>query len=182
VFLDQHHPNLFFTDQLSEIFENPIFIYPSRPIYQVVASMMRHGGVMRWFQFARKGFSEKTDIEQIHLPNRFLGISKKEELFELEPHKLCALRVLAHYYEMKKLIPSDSRYRFLSYENLVTDQKEEYNSIFTELEIKTLGGFDVVEEGKVASIKKYRSTLSEKQVEDIVELERQWQVALTPHS
>jgi hypothetical protein len=49
-------PNIFFFDQISKVFEDLIYLYPMRPVVQVVASMMRHRGVMSWYQVARDGF------------------------------------------------------------------------------------------------------------------------------
>ena len=42
IFLDQHHPNLFFIRELVKISDEIVFLCPVRPVYQVVASMLRH--------------------------------------------------------------------------------------------------------------------------------------------
>lgn len=177
VFLDQHHPNLFFTEDVSSIFLDPIFLYPSRPVVQVVASMLQHKGVLRWYDVARKSFSWKSFGESIPLPNRFLGVENRQQLFDMELHKLCALRVLAHYQKMKSLSYSNVKFRFISYEGLINDQEEEFGRVFSKAEMRSLGAFNNVEESKVVSLSKYSSVLSAKQIDDIAELEQSWMTA-----
>lgn len=53
VFLDQHHPNLLFVKQIAAAIPGAVFLFPDRPTHQVVASMMRHHGVMAWYDYAR---------------------------------------------------------------------------------------------------------------------------------
>ena len=174
IFLDQHHPNLFFTEDISRIFLKPVFLYPSRPVVQVVASMLQHKGVLAWYDVARRSFGWKNLGKSIPLPNRFLGVENKQQLFDMELHKLCALRVLAHYQKMKSLSYSDINCRFVKYEALISDQEEEFGRVFSKAEMKSLGTFNIVEVGNAVSLNKYSSVLSARQIDDIAELEQNW--------
>lgn len=171
VFVDQHHPNLYFTDQLARIFDDPIFLYPRRPVVQVVASMLKHSGVLNWYRFARKNLAATENAPSMPFPNRFLGLTDPGQLDALDVHQLCALRVLRHNAEMTRLANTDPRHRFVSYKNLVLDQEAAFHSAFSPADRQALGEFRVVEEGKPASLDKYRSVLSAEQILDIETLE-----------
>jgi hypothetical protein len=171
VLLDQHHPNIFFFDQISEVFEDLVYLYPTRPVVQVVASMMRHRGVMSWYQVARDGFSPLSFTKRVPVPNRFLGIRDKADLDDLPTHLLCALRVMAHHRQMAALAAADPRCRILSYEALVRDQEDAFATVFDARERAALGSFRVVEPGNPASLEKFREVLSPAQIAEIEALE-----------
>lgn len=171
VLLDQHHPNLFFFDQISQVFDDLVYLYPSRPVVQVVASMMRHRGVMSWYQVARDGFSPLSFTKRVPVPNRFLGLRDRAELETLPTHLLCALRVLAHNRRMAELAAADPRCRTISYEALVRDQEAAFEAVFDARERAALGPFRVVEPGNPASLEKFREVLSPAQIAEIAALE-----------
>lgn len=182
VLLDQHHPNIFFFDQLSRVFDDLVFLYPSRPVVQVVASMLRHKGVLSWYKVARDGLSPLSFTRRVPLPNRFLGLRDRTDLDTLPPHLLCALRVLAHNREMARLTASDPRCRTIAYEDLVSDQRAAFEAVFDARERATLGDFEVVEQANPASLDKYREVLSPAQVAEIAALEARMADASVPLS
>ena len=169
IFLDQHHPNIFYINNLSKIFTNPIFIYPDRPIEQVVASMLKHRGVLSWFEYAKNKPKNVIPIE-----NQFLGIQELNQLQEMELYELCALRVIAHRNRAILMKNRGMNVRFLNYENLVRDQLAEFNEVFSEQEFDRLGDFDVVEESNSSSLHKFRDILQPQQLARIENLLKQF--------
>jgi hypothetical protein len=180
VLLDQHHPNIFFFDEVSGVFDDLVYLYPSRPVVQVVASMLRHRGVMSWYQVARDGFSPLSFTRRVPVPNRFLGIRSRADLDTLPTHLLCALRVLAHNRRMAELSAVDPRCRMISYEALVHDQEAAFATVFDAQERAALGAFAVVEPGNPASLDKYTDVLNPTQISEIEELEAQMLHAPVP--
>ncbi len=182
VLLDQHHPNIFFFHQIAQIFDDLIYLYPSRPVVQVVASMMRHRGVMSWYQVARDGYSPLSFTKRVPVPNRFLGIRDRGDLETLPTHLLCALRVLAHNRQMAELAAIDPRCRMVSYQALVRDQEAAFATVFDAKERAALGAFEVVEPGNPASLDKYIDVLTATQIREIDALEAQMaDTPMPPH-
>lgn len=165
VFLDQHHPNLFFISKLHKLFDAPIFLYPDRPIEQIVASMLKHKGVLRWFDYAKKNRKNFIPIE-----NQYLGIQDLCQLHEMKLHELCALRAIAHRNRAYVMKNRGMSIRFINYESLVKDQIKEFKSIFSEKEIDKLGNFNVAELGKTSSLQKFRDVLNEEEIAEIQNL------------
>ncbi|WP_146681714.1 hypothetical protein [Thioclava sp. F28-4] len=181
IFLDQHHPNLFFTQHWSKKFEGITFIYPNRPTHQVVASMLRHQGVMEWYKYAtnwkhRLRYSKgcgRPFLTPPPFPNLFLGIENSAEIRDLPIHLLCARRVIAHrlaYIRAGKDINSDMR--SINYENLVGDPEKEFSRVFSNDEIEALGSFERREIPERGSLSKFREILNDKEVFEISEMER----------
>jgi hypothetical protein len=172
VFLDQHHPNLFFMGHWAAMFDGIVFLYPHRPTYQVVASMLRHDGVMRWYEYARK-WPQRT-FRRLPYPNRFLGVDSFVDLDALPAHLLCAHRVMAHERVYQQQVgPLRGALRSVDYEAMVADPAAALKSVFTPEEAECLGKFTLMERPRSASLSKYRDVLSDAQVAEIVELERQ---------
>lgn len=174
VFVDQHHPNLFFAHEITKLFHRPVFLYPDRPIHQIVASMMNHDGVLNWYQYAKKNINRKILGDHIPIPNQFLGIFEAEDLANLPLHKLCALRVIGHRNRAKLLIKREIDLRFINYEQLVEDQLAEFTRVFTNDEFTTLGKFHSVEVSQKKSLSKFKETLSDAQVDEITEIEQRF--------
>jgi hypothetical protein len=171
VFLDQHPPNIFFTNQLSEVFRNAIFLFPYRPVVQVVASMLQHEGILSWYELAHKSFKPFSSVQRLPIPNRFLGIDSRKELTDFKLHELCALRVLSHNLTMKRLTLENKNCRMISYEGLIIDQKAEFSTTFSNSELDKLGTFSLIEKSNPASARKYKSVLTQDQISDILEIE-----------
>lgn len=169
IFLDQHHSNIFYVNDLQKIFKAPIFIYPDRPIEQIVASMLRHRGVLHWFDYAKQKRKNFIPVE-----NQFLGIQDLDQLHKLKLHELCALRAIAHRNRACIMKNRGINIRFINYENLVNDQIKEFKSIFTEEELILMGDFDIVEKGKASSLKKFVEILNEKEISEIQNLYTQF--------
>jgi len=170
VLLDQHHPNLFFVKHWTDILGDVVFLYPQRPTYQVVASMLRHRGVMGWYKYARK-LRQRT-INRIPYPNRFLGVEKSSDIEQLPNHLLCAHRVIAHRMAFHStLCNANGALRQLNYEALVENPISEFERVFSTDEMAQLGPFTLTEEPKKASLAKYHDVLSDEQVSEIVTLE-----------
>lgn len=170
VLLDQHHPNLYFVNHWSEIFDDIVFLYPQRPAYQIVASMMRHSGVMSWYEYARR--PKQRTINRIPYPNRFLGLESFSELKTLPPHLLCAHRVIAHQREfMSSAAAANGRLRKIDYVALVQDPLAAFSSVFSEAEMARLGRYIPTEQPKQGPLTKYKDVLSDQEVEEIVGLE-----------
>jgi hypothetical protein len=180
VLLDQHHPNIFFFQQISKVFDDLIYLFPARPVVQVIASMMRHRGVMSWYQVARDGYSPLSFTKRVPVPNRFLGIRDRADLDTLPTHLLCALRVLAHNRQMAELAAADPRCRVVSYQALVHDQEAAFARVFDDAERESLGAFSVVEPGNPASLEKYTDVLTATQIREIHDLEAQISPAPLP--
>ena len=168
IFLDQHHPNIFYITELNKIFSGPIFLYPQRPIVQIVASMLNHQGVLSWFEYAKR-----KKISPVPIENQFLGIQDPDQLKQLKLHELCALRVIAHQNRAILMKNRGFDVRFLNYENLVKNQLSAFESVFSKNEITSLGNFRVVEESNFSSLRKFEEILSSKEIIEIRNLEKQ---------
>ncbi len=170
IFIDQHHPNIFYCPELIKIFSNPIFLFPHRPIIQVVASMINHQGVLNWYKYAKDSMQANSKTGAIPFPNQFLGLTEFSQLDNLELHQICALRVISHEKMARKMQESDADLRFINYENLVKDQFSEYSKVFSPTELVSLGEFSIVEESSLNSLSKYKEVLTDKQISEILEL------------
>lgn len=170
VFIDQHHPNLFFVEDLRKIFsDNAVFIYPDRPTVQVVASMFKHPGVLSWYKYALK---RRWFKRALPYPNQFLGIRDQSFIDGSNQHLACAYRVIAHKKRMLELVRKYDCCRFVNYENLVMDQESEFQRIFSTDELESLGNFTIKEKPKTESLSKYKDVLSKSQISEIEQLEK----------
>lgn len=172
VVLDQHHPNLFFAEHWARQFDGLVFLYPQRPAYQVVASMLRHTGVLKWYRYAQE-WRQRT-INRIPYPNRFLGLDRYSDIRRLPPHLLCAHRVIAH---RRAFDNAKGRMghalRSVDYEALVMDPLAEFTRVFDPSELAALGEFELLETPRPSSLTKFHDVLSEAQVADIQALENE---------
>lgn len=176
IFVDQHHPNIFFTDVLKEIFESPVFLYPKRDIEQVVASMINHPGVLAWYDYAKRNRKLFGFISKAPFPNKFLGLKDFKLIDELPLHLLCAMRVLVHDHVARELTNS-CNFKVVEYQSLVKDQLGTFNNIFGD-QVELFGKFTEVEKSNLNSLKKYTETLTPKQVEEIRLLESEFDGAI----
>lgn len=171
VLIDQHHPNLFFLERLRELFDALVFVYPRRPAVQVVASMMRHPGVMAWYRYA-SAWRQRL-LNRVPFPNRFLGLRHRAELHSLPVHPLCAQRVMAHRRAfLAALGPVQGALRAVDYEALVRHPAQTLQSLFRPAELAALGPFHLAEQSRPEALDKYRDVLDAGQVADIEALER----------
>lgn len=166
VFLDQHHPNLFFARYWAEMFDGIVLLYPRRPVHQVVASMLRHTGVMSWYSYAQNW--RQRWLNRVPYPNRFLGISCASDISTLPTHLLCAHRVIAHQKAFESAVTQGGAdLRSIDYEALVDDPLSEFSRVFDESELQKLGNFTLCERPNRQSLTKYRDVLNDRQVAEI---------------
>lgn len=170
VFVDQHHPNLFFVNDLVNIFDDVTFLCPRRDILQIVSSMLQHSGVMSWYNYFHANYSRNPNLAPF--PNKFLGVASFEQLNSLEPHQLCAYRVVAHYKEMRSLTLKYDSCRFFNYSDLVADQYGTFASIFNKDELDSLGKFNPSIKSDPLTLYKYQNHLTNNQIDDILYIER----------
>jgi hypothetical protein len=160
VFLDQHHPNLFHIPQLLRVESDAIFLYPRRPIEQIVASMLTHRSVLSWYQFAERN--------PIPFPNAFLGLESADQMTHLAQHVLCAKRVLAHerkFAEMTQLYPD--KVRAVDYVALVETPQRALEQLFSSAELARLGPYAPKIDAEKSSLTKYQQVLTPAQIAEV---------------
>lgn len=173
VYLCQDHPNVFFADRIAAAKHGAVFLYTDRPTHQVVASMMRHHGVMAWYDYARSW--RRRYLHQVPFPNRFLGLEVRSQIWDLPMHLLCAKRVISHRQAFQKIAQQlgGERVRRVDYVDLVRSPEAELSRIFNASEHARLGEFIPTETPHTASLEKYRDVLSEAEVVEIAALENE---------
>jgi hypothetical protein len=104
------------------------------------------------------------------MPNQFLGLRNYDQIDKLPIHLKCAYRAIFHKKKMLDLSRKDKSCRFLRYEDLLNNQEKSFNDVFLEKELLELGNFSIVEEPKIESLDKYKSLLSQEEVNEIDDL------------
>ena len=170
VLLDQHHPNLFFIPDLLGIYPDAVFLYPRRPIEQIVASMMRHQGILNWYDYAKAW----RPFRRVPMPNQFLGIDRRAQIDGLPLALLCAYRVIAHLRKLEAMMARFSQVRVLSYENLVRDQQAEIRRVFRDSELDLMGDLRLQEQPRRNSLSKYQDVLSAEEIELVRQMEAEF--------
>jgi hypothetical protein len=167
ILVDQHHPNLFFIDDLLRLFPGSVFVYPSRPAVQVVASMIAHGGVSGWYDQIKAG------ALTVPFPNRFFGLENVGQLTTEPAHRICWYRIRAHRAAAlaARARHGADRVRFLDYESLVRDRDAALAKIFSADELGRLGRHEITVPSTASSLQKYRDALSAEQIAEIEALE-----------
>jgi len=166
ILVDQQHPNLFYVDRLAQLYPRAVFIYPDRSAVQIVASMLNHDGVGGWYGKLKSGTLD------VPYPNRFFGIESREQLMTEPLHLLCLRRVAAH-----KLAATEARrrhgqrFRYLNYEALVRDRLGALREVFSPSEFLQFGEHQQTTESNISSLEKYKSALTDSQIEEIESLE-----------
>lgn len=161
VFLDQLHTNLYHVDQLVNHFPNSLFLATQRPKEQIVASMLNHGGVRKWFKYALKH-------DDVVFPNKFLGVASREEIQRTDDHVLCAKRVDAHNMEIKRILKKyPNKVRIVDFTKLVLGQHQYFKTLFSESEIQQLGKYTGIETPNRDALFKYKNTLNADKLKEI---------------
>jgi len=129
-YADKSHSNLWSAVELSKKFDDAIFIAIWRNPYAVVASMLKHKGVLSRYRGRWKG---------LKLPNKFLGImgEYQHNFRKLPLESKCALRWKSHFEKMRQLenVLKD-KLLILKYKNLVLETKSELGRIQTFIKLK----------------------------------------------
>lgn len=161
IFLDQHHPTIHNVKQLNEEFPNSIFLGIDRPTEQIVASMLMHSGVLKWFRSARKN--------SIPYPNRFLGVNSLTEIQNTSLHMLCTKRVVAHK-KLNNSLLSLKNFKLINFENFILNKQQElYNAFGSDL--LNFGKLKEKEIPNHSVLHKYKNILSKKQIIEIQDYE-----------
>ena len=153
--VEKSHPSLWMMDALIEAFPNAGFIGTRRPVLQVVNSMLKHEGVMRWY-----------DTLPMDRPNPFLGITEDNvaDFAGLPAHLKCTWKWISH---MKQLDACALRYpknfKVWGFEDLISNPQSSMDEICSFMGIEntrfaevpdpgTLKKFHHLSEGDQASI------------------------------
>jgi len=116
-FIDQCHPNLWHVPQLASRYREAFFLYPYRPTASIVSSMLRHRG-----HKARFGSLTRRSP----MPNRFFGVSTRENFDAADMLEKCVRRIVSHKREGRRLyLHYPDRFIPVDYERLVL-QHESY--------------------------------------------------------
>lgn len=166
VLLDQHHPNLYHVPEILSLLPGTIFLYPDRPALQIVASMLRHGGVSAWYDQIRAGTLPRAT------PDVFFGLTRADEAVSLPPHLLALRRVQAHRARATSMQAAyPDRFRFVGFQALVTDRDAELARVFSPSELARLGPRRPTEASRPEVLSKYRDVLNPDQIAEIAALE-----------
>lgn len=162
VLLDQHHPNLFHVPEILSLLPGTIFLFPDRPALQIVASMLRHGGVSAWYDQIRAG------TLPLATPDLFFGLTSAAEAVSLPPHLLALRRVQAHRAHAQAMRAAyPDQFRFVAFESLVTDRDAELARVFSAPELAQLGPRRPAEASRPEVLSKYHDVLSPDQIAQI---------------
>ena len=163
IFLDQSHTNLFHVDQLAREFPGAIFLATDRPMEQTVASMLRHPGVMNWFDRAL------TD-QSFAFPNQFLGVRCRADIEATARHMLCVNRIRAHDRHRDELLRRHGdRVRLVRFVQLVRDPHAHLCDVLTAGEVRALGTYQQTEMPDPRALTRYQTHLDDKILREIVD-------------
>lgn len=114
--VEKSHPVVWYVERLHREFPNAKFIGVLRDPYQVVNSMLNHGGVMGWYK----------SLPQDEI-NQFLGITpENRKYFDYLPiESKCALKWKAHADRLEELKELDY-VRVYDFEKLLFDSENQY--------------------------------------------------------
>ncbi len=161
VYVDKSHPNIWLAEKLADAFPDARFIGIHRGVYGTVASMLKHGGVLGWYDSWR----------EYPVPNRFLGITEEMAAdYDCMPlASKCTVRWQAHLDELHRLSAVlGPRLCLVSYEALQTSAVEEIDRIGQFLELRSP---IPAPEVRTASLNRWKSELgpeTRRQIRDII--------------
>lgn len=156
IILEKTHPNIWFAESIQNAMENAYFIGIKRDPYATVSSMLKHKGVLQWYEA----------LDQTK-PNKSLGITAQNKAIfkDLPLESKCALRWKSHTEELIRLKSLlGDRYLLIDYESFYEPNLtflDEFNTMIHEdLEFE-------VEPLKPDSLEKWKKSLSSQQIENI---------------
>ena len=158
-YADKSHPNIWFVEELASVFHRAFFVGIQRGPYGTVSSMLKHKGVLSWYD----------RWEKFPVPNRFLGITPAniEAYRKLSLAGKCAMRWVSHAERMKEIKENfPERAHIIQYEKLILETQEELCRL---QEFLGLSAPIPVPEVKAGSLDKWRSGLT---AEDCADIER----------
>jgi hypothetical protein len=151
--LEKSHANIWNAEDLASHFEDASFVGVQRDACSTVASMLRHGGIMRWY--------EDLPLDR---PNRFLGVTEanRDEFASLSPAERCTWRWRSHRDELLRLerVLGD-RFVLVRYEDFAREPATDLDRV-----ARLLGVDNEFELPDIAldSLEKWRRNLSDEQV------------------
>jgi proteasome lid subunit RPN8/RPN11 len=163
---DKSHQHVLNVDLLLEVFPEAQFIHIIRDGRDVVASMLQHPGVLAWF-------SNQYINRNSTWPQPWFGVNSLEHFHEWKQWSLakkCALRwqswVHAGLEARRKL--HSHQWLDLRYEELVTSPEENYEKIFSFLDLPYIEGLGPKAHSK--SVGKWKNELNESDIKDILDV------------
>ena len=160
LYLDKSHPNLWIAEKLKKAFPQALFVGIERDPYAVVASMLKHGGILAWHKRWR----------EFPVPNRFLGITPEtaRTYDDLPIASQCAMRWVAHHDRMKELkgMLGDSL-MVISYETFAHHTEQTIHELQLFLGLKTPIPIPDV---KTDSLDKWKDQLSPAEIQQIQDI------------
>ena len=160
VYVDQTHPLLWFVERLAEFLPESLFVFPWRPNEQVLASMLRHAGVLEWYERIRAGTIDAA------FPSRFFGIPSAAAVRSLPLDELCLARITSHKRECLRLrgLLGPDRVRVAHYEQLVLQGADAVATLLSPSERIALGPCVGTCQADVESLEKYERNLTAAQI------------------
>lgn len=156
-YIDKSHPALWFAERLANDFPEAKFITVHRDMRQVVASILRHNGSLRWFMLAGS----------LPVPCRFLGIMNYDRYKALPAHVKAYIKYKAHRDRVcKAMLNLGNRLLTLDYNAMVTTP--EYTRIMLSNFLNCAMN-NITIEPKTECLTKWENTLTEKMLTDIQE-------------
>lgn len=161
IFLDQLHTNLFHVDQLIELFPQSLFLCTDRPTEQIVSSMLKHKGVLGWFDMALRD-------DSFVYPNQFMGVDSTKQIKSTPTHLLCVKRIEAHNQHREYLLKKyPDNVRRVLFQELIQDQHRHLASVFTKDELSRFGKYTQNEKADSSVLEKYKQNLNSTILDDI---------------
>ncbi|QPN63166.1 hypothetical protein [Synechococcus sp. CBW1004] len=161
VYIDQSYPLLWFVESLSMMFPECIFIFPWRPNEQILASMLKDQGVLKWYERLRHG------AIAAEYPNRFFGVNCKTDIEALSLDRLCLARIVSHKFECLRLrtLLGESKIRILEHERLAVRGASAITDLLSSEEVIKLGRQAKGCKAELTSLSDYVYELSKAQKE-----------------
>lgn len=157
--LEKTHPNIWLVEPIKDYFETAKFIGIKRNIYATVASMLKHKGVLEWYNV--------LPLDQV---NPFLGITAENREFfkDLPLESKCALRCKSHFDRLTYLEAEfPEKVLVIDYEDFYND----YERLMKQLESFLGLGKPIKSEPLISSsIDRWQSELTEVQIKNIDEV------------
>lgn len=155
--IEKSHQNIWIVEELQKEFPNAFFIGIERDVKQVVYSMMRHPGILKWFNLL-------DTTKESH----FLGINKGNiHLYDsLTLEEKCAIRWVAHKKRMEYLKHKINNLIVVDYNKICND----YHQEITKLEkLMNINLREYAELPNFESLHKFKQ-LTEEQIKNIEQI------------
>jgi len=160
LYADKSHPNIWLAEDLVSVFPKAQFIGIKRNPYATVASMLKHRGILKWFE----------RWKEFPIPNQFLGItnSNASEYEQLPSATKCALRWKVHAERMASLQTRlGPKLHVIQYEDLINETSGELSKLNKFL---ALASPIPVPKVKRESLDRWRAELSSETLDQIKQI------------